>query len=84
MTVTKTLLAAAVGLGALAGTPMTASAFIACTGNVCWHVLDRHQYPRESRVIIHEDNWKPRARARIEFREHEGRGYWRGRDWREF
>ena len=84
MTFTKTLVAAAIGLGSLAATTMSASAYIACTGNVCWHVTERHEYPRGARVVIHEDTWKPKARARIEFREHEGRGYWRGREWREF
>ena len=80
----KPLIGAVVGAGLLAFSASGALAAMACNGNVCWHVTDRHQYPRDARVIIHEDNWKPRARARIEFREHEGRGYWRGRDWREF
>ena len=84
MKLTTTFLAAVIGLGTLAVTPMTASAFIACTGNVCWHVSERHKYPRDARVVIHEDTWKPRARAKIEFREREGRGYWRGKEWREF
>jgi len=84
MKLTPTLFAAAIGFGSLAVTPMTASAFVACSGNVCWHATERHKYPRDARVVIHEENWKPRARAKIEFREHEGRGYWRGRDWREF
>jgi hypothetical protein len=34
-----------------------------------------------SGIIVLEDDFK---RARIEFREREGRGYWRGKDWREF
>lgn len=83
MTLTKTLLAAVVGVGALAGSNVAASAAIACNGNVCWHITERHVYPRGSGIVIREDNWRPR-RGRIEFREHEGRGYWRGRTWREF
>jgi hypothetical protein len=84
MTLRKTLLAAAVGVGTLVVTSMSASAYVACTGNVCWHVSERHNYPRGARVVIHEDTWKPSRGARIEFREHEGRGYWRGREWRDF
>ena len=83
VTLMQLLLATAITLGSLAAAT-SASAYIACTGNVCWHVKERHEFPRDARVVIHEDTWKPRARARIEFREHEGRGYWRGRDWREF
>ena len=82
----KLLLAASIGVGSLAVTSISASAYIACSGDVCWRVKERHDYPRGARIVIHEDNWKPRARARIEFREppREGRGYWRGREWRDF
>jgi hypothetical protein len=78
----RVLVATALGAGTMALSTANASAAIACTGPVCWHVSDRYEYPHGSRVIIHEDTWKPRGR--IEFREHEGRGYWRGREWREW
>jgi hypothetical protein len=75
----KTLTGAAVGAAMLAGPATTASAAIVCSGNVCWHTHQSYDYPRDSRVVIHEDNW--RAGPHITFREHEGRGYWRGDDW---
>lgn len=70
-------IAAAVLLGSLT----TASAEIACSGNTCWHVRDHYAYPPEAKVIVHEDSWRWRPEERYEWREHEGRGYWRDRDW---
>jgi len=78
---TKTLLGTAIG-AALALSAASASAEVACSGNVCWHVKERYTYPRESKVIIREDNWRPGPSIR--FREHEGRGYWRSGVWVDF
>jgi hypothetical protein len=44
----------------------------------CWHSGD----PAGAGVVIHENNWTPGERFR--FREHEGRGYWRGGNWVEW
>jgi hypothetical protein len=79
---TKTLLATAIGAAALALSAASASADVACSGDVCWHVKERHTYPAESKVIIREENWKPSPV--IKFREHEGRGYWKGDAWVDF
>jgi hypothetical protein len=75
----KALLTAVVGAGALALSSLGASAAIVCTGDVCWHSHETYTYPPEARVIVHEDSW--RAGPDIRFREHEGRGYWRGESW---
>ena len=75
----KIILAAAVGAGALALSALNASAAIVCTGDVCWHTHETYTYPPDAHVTIHEDNW--RAEPSIRFREHEGRGYWRGDTW---
>lgn len=77
--VSKLVLGAAVGAGLLAASAMSASADIACTGNVCWHVHERYHYPAEARVIVHPDSW--RMSRRYVVREHEGPGYWRGGSW---
>jgi hypothetical protein len=77
--VTKVLLGAAAGAAILASSAMTASATIVCTGNVCWHVHERYDYPPTAGVIIHEDDWLPGPS--ITFREHEGRGFWRDDRW---
>jgi hypothetical protein len=78
----KPLLAATIGTTAMALSAATASADIACSGNVCWHVKERYTFPKESRVIVHEDTWKPAPSITI--REHEGRGYWKGESWVDF
>jgi hypothetical protein len=80
----KITLGAALGAGVLAASTASTTAAIACSGNVCWHTSERYEYPPEARVIIHPDGWRWRAHERYVWREHEGRGYWRGRDWREW
>ena len=38
-------------------------------------------YPRNARIVVHDDNWRWGPREHYTFREHEGRGYWRGGRW---
>jgi hypothetical protein len=76
------LLGAAVAAAALAFSVVSASAYVACTGNVCWHVKERYNYPPSAGVIVHEDTWSPGPG--ITFREHTGRGYWHGDAWTDF
>ena len=71
----------ALGVAVLALSAVSASAEIACRGNVCWHVQSRHEYPPEARVIIHPDDWHWRRHERYVWREHEGRGYWHDGRW---
>ena len=54
-------------------------AAIVCSGNVCWHTDERYEYPATAGVVVHEDTWK--SGPSVTFREHEGRGYWRGDSW---
>jgi hypothetical protein len=82
MTLTKVLLGATAGAAILASSVITASAAIVCSGNVCWHVQERYSYPPSAGVVVHEDDWK--AGPDIRFREHEGRGYWKGDTWTDF
>jgi len=84
MKLIKTLASATIGAALLAGSAVSASAAIACTGNVCWHTHEAYAYPSESKVIVHEDNWRWGPNEHFSFREHEGRGYWRGDRWTEF
>jgi hypothetical protein len=72
------------GAGFLAASVMSASAAIVCSGNVCWHTHETYTYPPESRVIVHEDNWRWGPQEDFSFREHEGRGYWRDDKWTEW
>jgi hypothetical protein len=75
----KIILAVVVGAGAMALSAFTASAAIVCTGDTCWHAHESYSYPPDARVTVHEDTWK--VGPSIRFREHEGRGYWRGDSW---
>jgi hypothetical protein len=78
---TRTLTAAALGFGALAFSAMSASAAIVCSGTVCWHTHEMYEYPPTAGVIVHPDNWHWGAGERFAWREHEGRGYWKGGRW---
>ncbi len=82
MSLSKSVIGAAVCLGVLAFSAVSASAAIVCSGNVCWHVKERYHYPPSASVVIHDDDWT--AGPGITFREHEGRGYWSGDRWTEF
>jgi hypothetical protein len=77
----KTLLGAALGAGALAFSAMSASAAVVCAGPVCWHTHDAYEYPHEAGVVVHPDDWRWGASDHYRWREHEGRGYWRGDNW---
>lgn len=82
MSLSKSLIGAAVGVGVLAFSAVTASAAIVCSKNVCWHIKEHYNYPPSAGVVIHDDDWK--AGPGITFREYEGRGYWSGDRWTEF
>ena len=78
----KLAAAAALSAGALALSTASASAYIVCNGDGdCWHVSDQYTYPTDSRIVVHEDAWKFDDAARYRWREHTGRGYWRGDVW---
>jgi len=80
----KTVASAVIGAGLLAASTMSASAAIACRGNVCWHTQEGYAYPPDARVVVHEDGWRWGPREKFVFHEHEGRGYWRGGRWTEW
>jgi hypothetical protein len=77
----KSLLTAAAGAAVFTLSAASASAAIVCSGRVCWHTSERHEYPSHARVVIHEDNWKWGRHEHYKWREHEGRGYWNGNRW---
>jgi hypothetical protein len=81
--VNKVLLGAAMGVGMLALSAISASAAIVCSGNVCWHTPGAYEYPPEAGVVVHPNDWRWGANEHYTWREHEGRGYWRGDRWME-
>lgn len=80
----KALLGAVAVAGLLGVGVATASADIACVGPVCWHTTERYEYPPDARVTVHPNEWKAGPNEHYTFREHEGRGYWRGDRWQEW
>jgi len=80
----KVLFGAAAGAGLLALSSLSASAAIVCSGNVCWHTTERYEYPADARIVVHPDDWRWGPSERYEWREHEGRGYWRDDRWMEW
>jgi hypothetical protein len=79
----KSLIGAAAGASLLAPSGAGASAEIACAGTVCWHTPERYDYPAEANVTIHPNAWRWGPQEHYSWREHEGRGYWRGDRWME-
>ncbi len=84
MTARNLLFAVALGTSAMAFTAASASAAIVCSGTACWHAAEAYDYPAESRVVVHPDSWRWADGDNYTWREHAGRGYWRGDDWEDF
>ncbi|MGB6541366.1 MAG: hypothetical protein WBF03_10885 [Xanthobacteraceae bacterium] len=80
----KTLFGAVVAAGLAAFSVVNASAAIVCTGTVCWHTHSAYDYPPDARVLVHPDDWRWGSSQHFSWREHEGRGYWRGDSWTEW
>jgi hypothetical protein len=80
----KAFVGAAIGAGMLALTMANASAAIVCSGPVCWHAHEAYDYPPDARVVVHPDDWRWDRGEHFVWREHEGRGYWRGDRWMEW
>jgi hypothetical protein len=80
-----TLKSAAAGLFALASVAATtgaASAAVVCNSEgACWHARRPYAYRPEYGVVVHPDNWRWGAGDHYAWREHAGRGYWRGGAW---
>jgi len=80
-------LAASLGLGLLAASAGTASAYVVCNGaGDCWHTDHRAHYGRAVRLEYHPDDWyfhrdwdHDRDHHWREY--HEGRGYYNNGAW---
>jgi hypothetical protein len=71
-----------VGIIATAG---SASARVVCNEDGdCWHNRDVQVFPPALGLTVHEDdNWKWGEGEKHHWREHEGKGYWKGDKWRD-
>ncbi|WP_414463029.1 hypothetical protein [Hyphomicrobium sp. DY-1] len=73
---------ALLGAGMLALTATTASAAIVCNREGdCWHVRGHYKYEPGLHLRVFPDSWKWGDHDHYRWREHEGRGYWRGGVW---
>jgi hypothetical protein len=64
---------------------LSASARIVCNANGdCWHAHEDYVYPPAAGVIIHPDDWRWKEGEHYAWREHNGRGYWKGGEWLPF
>jgi len=82
---TRGLLFALISAGTLLLTAQAASARIACNSDGdCWHVHGDFEFKPEIGVVVHPDDWKWKESEHFRWHEHEGRGYWKGGDWKEF
>ena len=62
-----------------------ASARIVCNSDGdCWHAHGDYDYRPEFGLTIHPDDWKWKEGEHHVWREHEGRGYWKGGEWQTF
>jgi hypothetical protein len=78
-------LAALLGAWGIGLSTSTASARIVCNAEGdCWHSHADYDYRPEFGLTVHPDNWKWKEGERHAWREHEGRGYWKGGSWLEF
>ena len=61
------------------------SSVVVCNeAGYCWHSRDRYEYPPSADVVVHPYNWRWHEGERYAWREHPGRGYWRGDQWEVF
>jgi hypothetical protein len=81
-------LALVLGLGGLAASFSTASAYVVCNAEGdCWHTDRRYHYDPALGVIYHPDDWYFHQHwdDHHHWRDyHDGRGYWRGGQWHPF
>jgi hypothetical protein len=84
-TSTKLAVIPAAALALLGFSSLSASARIVCNSDGdCWHVHEDYVYPPVAGVIIHPDDWRWQEGENYTWREHPGRGYWRGGAWAPF
>ena len=72
-------------LAVLGFSGLSASARIVCnTDGDCWHVHEDYTYAPAFGLTIHPDDWRWKEGERYSWREHPGRGYWKGGQWEQF
>ena len=77
--------AALTGVSAVALISTSASAGIVCNSDGdCWHTQTDYQYQPTFGLTVHPNDWKWKEGEKHAWREHEGKGYWKGGSWQTF
>jgi len=77
--------AALTGVSAAALISTSASAGIVCNADGdCWHTQTDYQYQPTFGLTVHQNDWRWKEGERHAWREHDGRGYWKGGSWQTF
>ncbi|MGD0636229.1 MAG: hypothetical protein ABSA13_18795 [Beijerinckiaceae bacterium] len=77
--------AALMGVSAVTLISTSASAAIVCNEDGdCWHTQTEYQYQPEFGLTVHQNDWKWKEGEKHQWREHEGKGYWKGGSWKPF
>ena len=73
------------GVSAVALISTSASAGIVCNSDGdCWHTQTDYQYQPTFGLTVHPNDWKWNEGEKHAWREHEGKGYWKGGSWQTF
>ena len=76
---------ASAGLAIVGMSTFSASARIICNEDGdCWHAPEEYAYPPAVHLFVHPDDWRWREGEHYAWKEHQGRGYWHGGEWRAF
>ena len=63
----------------------SASAGIVCNADGdCWHTQTDYQYQPSFGLTVHPNDWKWNEGEKHAWREHKGKGYWKGGSWQTF
>lgn len=73
------------GVSAVALACTNASAAIVCNQDGdCWHTQTDYEYQPSFGLSVHQNDWKWKEGEKHAWREHEGKGYWQGGNWKDF
>ena len=77
--------AAVLGVSAVTLISARASAAVVCNEDGdCWHTQTEYQYQPEFGLTVHPQDWKWKENEKHAWREHDGKGYWKGGSWMPF
>jgi hypothetical protein len=85
MNIFRTIALGAIATAGVVAMTGSASARVVCNGDGdCWHNQSVDVFPPALGLTVHEDNnWKWGEGEKRHWREHEGKGYWKGDNWRD-